>query len=169
MPLRLVHVGLGAWGRSWARSVLPGAPDVEVVAWVDPDPAARRQVRELVGAPAERCYSGLDEALAAHPADAVLATTAIPAHTPVALAALRAGLHVLLEKPFAPTVAEAAQVVAEAEERGLVLAICQNYRFRGGRAGGVRGRDRRLVQRQPHEHRRGDRLGGRVAPRVRAR
>src|SRR5689334_11135636 len=47
MPLRIVHVGLGAWGRSWARSVLPGTPDAEVVAWADPDPAARRRARTL--------------------------------------------------------------------------------------------------------------------------
>jgi predicted dehydrogenase len=45
------------------------------------------------------------------------------------MAALRAGRHLLLEKPFAPTMAEARRVVAEAEARGLVLSIAQNYRF----------------------------------------
>jgi predicted dehydrogenase len=129
VAVRLIQVGLGQWGRSWAKSVLSGSTDVEVVAWVDPGAEARELARELVGAPADRFHSTLDDALAATDADAVLGTLAIHAHAPVALAALRAGKHVLLEKPFAPTLSEAAEVVAEAEKRDLVLTIAQNYRF----------------------------------------
>jgi predicted dehydrogenase len=48
---------------------------------------------------------------------------------PVALAALEAGKHVLIEKPFAPSLADAQRVVDAAAERGLIAMISQNYRF----------------------------------------
>jgi predicted dehydrogenase len=129
MTMRLIHVGLGRWGRDWAANVLPNLPEVEVVAWVDGDARARRLAAEVAHAPARGSYSSLEEALEKVDADAVLATVAIPAHTEVALTTLRAGRHLLLEKPFAPTLAEARRVVTEAEARGLVLSIVQNYRF----------------------------------------
>src|SRR5205807_7252057 len=68
-------------------------------------------------------------ALASVEADAVLITGSLPAHVPVALEALNAGKHVLLEKPFAPTITEAQQVVETAAKRNRVLMISQNYRF----------------------------------------
>src|SRR5262249_14687960 len=79
--------------------------------------------------PAERCFSSLGDALAAVECDAVLVTTVLAAHVPVALEALAAGKHVLLEKPFAPTLADARRVVVAAAERGKLLMISQNYRF----------------------------------------
>lgn len=129
MSLRIVQVGLGSWGRSWASSVLSQTTDVETVAWVDPDPGALELTRELLGVPADRFSVSLPETLAAADAEAVLITSGISSHAAVALAALRSGRHVLVEKPFTPTVAEAAEVVAEAHNRKLVLAVAQNYRF----------------------------------------
>jgi predicted dehydrogenase len=129
MTVRLIQVGLGLWGRDWAANVLPRVPEVEVVAWADGDPRALRLAAEVADPPAFGSYASLGEALERVDAHAVLATVAIPAHAEVALTALRAGRHVLLEKPFAPSMAEARRVVAEAERRGLVLSIAQNYRF----------------------------------------
>lgn len=129
MTLRLIQVGLGPWGRSWARGVLPHATEVETVAWVDPDRNALESARQLLGTAPDRCDTSLTKTLATVPAEAVLITSSIRSHPAVALAALRAGRHVLVEKPFAPTLAEAAAVVAEARDRGLVLAVAQNYRF----------------------------------------
>ncbi len=129
MAIRLVQVGMGGWGQSWLNNVLRRAEGVEVVAHVDPSPAALARVRTALGVPPDRCFATLEEALAAADADAVLITAAVPAHVPVALAALEAGKHVLLEKPFAPTQAEAQRVVDVAAERGHVLMISQNYRF----------------------------------------
>jgi predicted dehydrogenase len=67
--------------------------------------------------------------LAAVRPDAVLITANLPAHVPLALEALDAGMHVLLEKPFAPALTEAQQVVDRAAARGQLLMISQNYRF----------------------------------------
>jgi predicted dehydrogenase len=121
--MRLIQVGLGPWGLDWATTVLPNVAGVEVVAWVDTN------ARALATLPADRCFTALDDAFAATDADAVLATVAINAHTPVAIAALRAGKHLLLEKPFAPTFREAREILRLAEQRGLILSIAQNYRF----------------------------------------
>jgi predicted dehydrogenase len=50
-------------------------------------------------------------------------------HAPVALAALRAGKHVMIDKPIATQARDAAQLVAEAKQRGLLLMVGQNDRF----------------------------------------
>ncbi|MBX0326326.1 Gfo/Idh/MocA family oxidoreductase [Oscillochloris sp. ZM17-4] len=128
-PIRIVQVGMGGWGRDWAK-MLAGRPElVEVAAYVDIAPEMLRLLQQEGGAPAERCFATLDAALAATDAEAVLVTAALGGHVPVAEAALAAGKHVLVEKPFAPSVAEAARLVAQAEAAGLALMVSQNYRF----------------------------------------
>jgi predicted dehydrogenase len=119
---------MGEWGLSWG-AVVRRVEDVELVACVDTSPAALAQVHAKLGLPAGRCFSTLESALEAVECDAVLITAVLPAHVPAALAALEAGKHVLLEKPFAPTLAEGQQVVEAAARRGCVLMISQNYRF----------------------------------------
>lgn len=128
-PIRLVQVGMGGWGLDWASRILPDFAPIEPVAWVDLSPALLEQTQTRLGVPAERCFLSLEQALAAVPADAVLVTAALPGHVPVALAALAAGKHVLVEKPFAPSVSEAQRVVAAAAAAGRVLMVSQNYRY----------------------------------------
>jgi predicted dehydrogenase len=125
----MIQAGLGGWGQHWHEHVLRGSAEVEIVACVEPDAATLARARKRLDLPAERCFATLDEALGAADAEAVLITASLPAHVPLALAAIAAGKHVLLEKPFAPTLAEARQVVEAAEARGVVLMISQNYRF----------------------------------------
>ncbi len=124
-----MQVGLGPHGRNWARRVVPEIDEVELVAYVDNDPYALDALKEEAGVPAERCFESLTEAIAATHPEAVLNTTALPAHVPLTRVALEAGLHVLLEKPFAPSVAEAKGLVDMAAELNLVLMVSQNYRF----------------------------------------
>jgi predicted dehydrogenase len=129
MALRLIHVGLGNWGRSWARSVVAQNKEIETVAWVEIIDGVMALAKEQLNLPEASCFSTLEDALAKVEADAVLITADLPGHVPNAQAALRAGKHVLLEKPFAPTLREARELVELAEERGLILMISQNYRF----------------------------------------
>ncbi|PYE56658.1 Gfo/Idh/MocA family protein [Deinococcus yavapaiensis] len=125
-PLRLVHVGTGGWGRSWMR-VLQSSPDVTPVAWVDPYPESlAAAVKE--GAHEGACFPSLSDALNAVEADAALVTTSVAGHVPVAVEALSAGLHVLVEKPFAMTLREARSAVDAARTASKVLAVSQNYR-----------------------------------------
>ena len=127
--IRIIQVGMGGWGRDWARTVLPHVPEVEPVAFVDMSAEVLAAAQIALEVPSERCFPTLDAALQTVQADAVLITASLPAHVPVALAALAAGKHVLLEKPFAATAVEGQSVVDAAAARGCVLMISQNYRF----------------------------------------
>jgi predicted dehydrogenase len=128
-PIRLIQVGMGGWGRSWAKVLAQHAELVQVVACVDVQPEMLLQLRSDTGIDEGACFPSLAVALAATHADAVLVTTPIGGHTPVALAALEAGKHVLVEKPFAPSLDEAQEVVEAAADAGKVLMVSQNYRF----------------------------------------
>src|SRR5258708_33912954 len=129
MAIRLVQVGIGNWGRNWATNVIQRSEDVALVACVDLDAEMLMPTQQLLSILAERCFQALKSALASFEAEAVLITGSLPAHVPVALEALNAGKHVLLEKPFTPTLAEEQQVVEMAANRNRVLMISQNYRF----------------------------------------
>lgn len=128
-PIRLIQVGMGGWGRSWAKVLAQHKELVQVVACVDMQPEMLLQLQQDAGIEAGVCFLSLEAALAAAGADAVLVTTPVGAHAPVALAALAADKHVLVEKPFAPALDEARQVVAAAAAQQKVLMVSQNYRF----------------------------------------
>jgi predicted dehydrogenase len=130
MVLRVIQVGLGGWGRNWAK-LLRTAPElVEVVASVELVPELRELFSEQLADEAGDVLPDLATALAAHPeADAVVVTTAVEGHLPVALEAIAAGKHVLVEKPFGPSADEAAAVVEAADRAGVLLAVSQNYRW----------------------------------------
>src|SRR5262249_58758943 len=64
---------------------------------------------------------GLDELLSADDVDAVVISTRVPTHYPLARAALAAGKHVFVEKPPAMRAVEMEELIALAEDRGLVL------------------------------------------------
>lgn len=129
MSVRMIQVGMGGWGRNWARSVIPKVRSATTVAWVDASDEALHRAQVDLGVPAERCFRSVEEALAEVDADAVLITTFLEGHAPVALAALKAGKHVLVEKPFAESLASARRVVDAARRRSRLLMVSQNYRF----------------------------------------
>jgi predicted dehydrogenase len=128
-PLRVVQVGLGDWGRDWAWRVIPAVPEIEVVGYVDSDAAAFDLLREKVSVPEELCFATLQEAIDAGNPDAVLVTTTLAGHAPLIRASLEAGLHVLVEKPFAENLQTAVGLVALATAKRRVLMVSQNYRF----------------------------------------
>ena len=70
-----------------------------------------------------RVYTSLEEALADAAVQAVYVATPVSLHAPQTIAALRAGKHVLCEKPVAMHYAEAQTMVAAAREAGRVLGI----------------------------------------------
>lgn len=127
--VRLIQVGLGGWGLDWAEQVLPTVETVEVVARVDPEAAAFARLRALVpGVDPRSCFASLAEALTVVDCDLVLASLPTAFHVATVREALLAGKHVIVEKPFAPTVPDAAALVRLAEERSRFLMVSQNYR-----------------------------------------
>ena len=128
-PLRIVQVGMGFWGRDWARMVVPEVPEVELVGCVDSDPEALALLQEEARVSPQLCFTSLDQALEATGPDAVLVTTTLAAHAPITRAALEAGLPVLCEKPFTDTLECAQELVDLAEAKRVTLMVSQNYRF----------------------------------------
>ncbi len=97
--------------------------------YVDSAPAALAMAQEKAGAAPEQCFASLAEALADVECDIVLATLRTEAHYATVKQALEAGCHVVVEKPFASTIAQAKELVALAAEKDRVLMVSQNYRY----------------------------------------
>lgn len=105
-----------------------GKAKAEIVALYDIKPGKAEAFATAVNLPkATICKSY--EALLAADIDAVIIATPNLFHCPQTLAALKAGKHVLVEKPMAGTVAEADRMITLAEKLGLVLQVNQSLRF----------------------------------------
>ncbi|KAI0381251.1 oxidoreductase [Hypomontagnella monticulosa] len=74
-------------------------------------------------------FTSLDTFLADPDLHVVIITTPPETHFPFAQQALRAGKHVLVEKPFVPSVSEAEALIALAKETGRMLCVYQNRRW----------------------------------------
>jgi predicted dehydrogenase len=127
--LRILQVGLGDWGRDWAWRVIPAVEEVEIAGYVDSDPGASARLAELLPGSERRFFGSLDDALEETRPDALLITTTLAGHAPLARAALNAGLHVLVEKPFTETLEAGRELVELAAAKRLTLMVSQNYRF----------------------------------------
>ncbi|MGI8868609.1 MAG: Gfo/Idh/MocA family protein [Mycobacteriales bacterium] len=127
--IRIVQAGMGGFGRNWATEMIPQVTDVEVVARADVAAASREKAITEGLVAADRCYETVEAAIEATDPDAVLVTANLIGHVPAVRAGLQAGKHVLVEKPFAPTVAEARELVDLAASAGVMLMVSQNYRF----------------------------------------
>ena len=121
--LRIGIAGAGHFGRFHALKVAAGRR-VKLAGLYDPDAARAAAVgREAGGAPA----LGLSALLAA--CDALIVAAPAEVHHAVAAEALRAGLHVLIEKPMASTLAQADELAAMAVAAGRVLQVGHLLRY----------------------------------------
>jgi predicted dehydrogenase len=107
--IRVAVVGCGAWGRNQVRAFV-AEPRCTVVAVCDPNPTAATLAIEITQGRA-KSYE-IDEILAAADVDAVIIATPAPHHADLAMAAIAAGKHVLIEKPMAMTLAQAELLAA---------------------------------------------------------
>jgi UDP-N-acetylglucosamine 3-dehydrogenase len=125
-PLRAGVVGLGMMGRNHVRVWDEAIPDVELVAVADPD---RDAVERAVQGRRARGYADLESMLAEERLDLVSVVAPTSLHLPVTLAALQAGVHVLVEKPIAATRPEAEEMIAAATAAGRILTVGHIERF----------------------------------------
>jgi len=126
--LRVAVVGAGAITQVAHLPVLRKLKGVEVVAICDNDfPKARSLAdRFQVG----NAYDDMEELLGATQLDAVVICTPNHLHEGHVLAALGAGLHVLVEKPLALNTASAQRVIRAAEKKDRVVMVGMNHRYR---------------------------------------
>ena len=123
--IRVGMIGTGTISRSHARG-LADCSNVELAACCDVIPKAVNRFADEFGVPAK---FGKFEDLLEQNLDAVVVATPPFAHQDPVLAALRAGKHVLCEKPFAMDASEAERMAEVSRETGLHLAVCSS-RFR---------------------------------------
>lgn len=122
--IRIALIGCGYWGSKHAR-VLHSAEGVREVVLVD---AREDRLRSLTRTyKTVRCFPALAPALA--DVDAVVVATPPNTHVDVALAAIRAGKHVLVEKPLAVTSAGARKLIRAAADMGVVLMVGHTFEY----------------------------------------
>jgi predicted dehydrogenase len=81
--------------------------------------------------PAIRAFADANELIADRRVDAVVIVTPVSTHFALAMQALRAGKHVMVEKPLASTAEEATRLVEEADSRGRVLHVDHTFVYTG--------------------------------------
>ncbi|MDH6145612.1 scyllo-inositol 2-dehydrogenase (NADP+) [Kitasatospora sp. GP30] len=127
-PLRVGLIGYGLAGVVFHAPLITTTPGLHLAAIVTADPdrraqaAARHPQAHLLGNADELWPLGLD---------LVVVATPNRTHIPLATAALRAGVPVVVDKPLAATAAEGAALAELAESRDLLLSVFQNRRWDG--------------------------------------
>ncbi len=124
-PLRVAIVGGGFVGVDQA-TVFAARPDVDLVAFVGRDEHRTAAVAARFGA---RPYLEMDRMLREEGVDAVSVCTPTGLHRPFVEAAAAAGVHVLLEKPMATSVADCDAVDRACRTAGVVLMLGFTHRF----------------------------------------
>src|SRR5512139_2553172 len=119
-PIQYAVVGLGTWGDLHLR-VLGPDPRIQIAAVVDINPERAKAAAETYHVPA--WYTSVDEMLADPAIEAVSVASPDFAHAPAALAVLRSGRHLLLEKPMATSVPECLEILQAAQKAGTTLMV----------------------------------------------
>ena len=128
MAIRIIVVGLGPRGKIWLHEIQK-ASTYKVVACVDLNPAALRDVCNKGVVTSSQCFNQLGDALDRVECDAVLVATAPGTHVESCKLAISRGLAVMVEKPFTQCLREAVELVTLAEQKRAPLIVTQNYRY----------------------------------------
>lgn len=126
MTLDLAVVGCGAIAHWHLDAIARAELPVRVTAAVDPNTVNAAKIADRSGATA---YVSLTDAIAAGGFSAALLAVPHHLHEPVAIEALRAGLHVLLEKPLATTLDACDRILAAAQDAGTVFMVAENAQY----------------------------------------
>ena len=125
-PIHVGLVGCGLHGGAMAQALVRSGA-FRLVATADPDAQAARRVADA--AADTQMYASLDEMLAASDVDAIVIATPHDVLAPLSLAAIRAGKHVLVEKPMAMDEQEAKAVEFAAASASVACMVGYSFRF----------------------------------------
>jgi predicted dehydrogenase len=122
--VRVALIGFGFAGRVFHAPLIAATPGLELAV------VGSSQSDAVTSAyPDTAVVAGARDAVAHRDVDLVVIATPNDAHAPLAEAALRAGKHVVVDKPFTVTLAEARTLAALASEAGRLLSVFQNRRW----------------------------------------
>jgi len=127
-------IGVGFWGRNHAR-VYSEIPEAELIAVCDIDAKKAKEVAEKFGV---KAYKDSRKLLKREDIDAVSICTWTTTHAKETARAIKAGKHVLVEKPIASTVKEAKRLVELAEKEKRILMTGFIERFNPGVERGIK-------------------------------
>jgi len=125
--IRVCVVGAGRTGRVHASNLAYRIPYAEVVAIIDSNLQAAKELAEDLGGISY--YESLTETLKKQSFDAVFITTPTYTHHPLALEAAEAGKHIFCEKPIALNLKQADEMIAAARRNNVKLQIGFMRRF----------------------------------------
>jgi UDP-N-acetyl-2-amino-2-deoxyglucuronate dehydrogenase len=126
-PIRFGIVGPGLVAQLHAKA-LGRIEDARLVAVAGSGPGSDRATR-LAAEHGAHVSDGLQVMLRDEPLDAVIVCTPHPLHAEQAIAAARAGLHVVVEKPMALTSADCSAMIAAADAAGVILSVISQRRW----------------------------------------
>ena len=125
-PLNVALLGYGLAGRVFHAPLIVHTPGLRLHTVASSDAAKVQADFPDVAVVADPARVFADPGV-----DLVVVATPNATHAPLAIAALRAGRHVLVDKPLATGLAEAERMVAAARESGRILSVFQNRRQDG--------------------------------------
>src|SRR5687767_490094 len=124
-PIRFGVIGVGTMGQEHA-SVIASNPALKLVGVTD---AQVKTGRKVASDFACKWFDSAAEMIGSGDVDAVVIATPHWQHADLAIASLRAGLHVLCEKPLTVTVGQADEVLRVADESAGIFAVVHQKRF----------------------------------------
>lgn len=127
-PIGII-VGAGRAGTYLQRGAFLSA-GADIIAYVDIDAEQARKAAEDYGVP--HSYLTLEAALEKHTVDFVSICTPVELHLEQAALAIRAGCHVLIEKPITSSLEQAIMLKRLAEEAGSTVCVVHNHKFYPG-------------------------------------
>jgi len=128
-PIRTAVLGYGLAGSVFHCPFVVAVPGLELAAIVTRTPSRAQKAAQAY--PGVRILSTPQEAFADPAIDLIVVATPNDSHVELATSALLAGKHLVVDKPLAPTSAEANRLIDLAARQGRVLAPFHNRRFDG--------------------------------------
>jgi UDP-N-acetyl-2-amino-2-deoxyglucuronate dehydrogenase len=126
VPIRFGIVGCGSIGPTHAGAIRQ-IPGTQIVAVADTVESRARATAEKFGV--GKIYASQDELIADPDIDVVCLCTPSGLHAAGAVAAMRAGKHVIVEKPMDISLAACDRMIATADETGRKLTVISQHRF----------------------------------------
>jgi predicted dehydrogenase len=128
--LKLALVGCGGIAEGKHLPALSRIPAVEIVAFCDIVEERAVKNAEKYGAKGARVYTNYQEMFGKEKLDVVHVLTPNDSHSPIAIAAMESGAHVMSEKPMAKTAKAAREMLDASRRTGKKLTVGYNNRFR---------------------------------------
>ena len=124
--LRVGLIGFGLAGQSFHAPSLRTTPGIELSCIFERSGSAAKERH-----PGVRAVRSLEDLLSDKQIQLCVVATPNASHFEIAKRCLEAGRHVIVDKPFAPTLAEAGEMVRIAEQEHRLLTVYHSRRFDG--------------------------------------